>query len=102
MQVSSLGIRAGVPFCVGAARVRLKGELAWPVFVGGAEAAARVNLAGAGRGLVRGGERSDMATVGLGVEAQLSKTATFGLSYTGAYDGDVTMHGLRANLRFVF
>lgn len=43
-----------------------------------------------------------MATVGLGVEAQLSKTATFGLSYTGAYDGDVTMHGLRANLRFAF
>ena len=57
---------------------------------------------GSGTALIKGGELSDMATVGLGVEAQLSKTATFGLSDTGAYDGDVTMHGLRANLRFAF
>ncbi|OLA92079.1 MAG: hypothetical protein BHW60_08900 [Sutterella sp. 54_7] len=102
LQVSSLGIRAGVPFSFGAAKVTLKGDLAWNHFFGDTEAEARMNLAGSGTALIKGGELSDMATVGLGVEAQLSKTATFGLSYTGAYDGDVTMHGLRANLRFVF
>ena len=102
LQVSSLGIRAGVPFSFGAAKVTLKGDLAWNHFFGDTEAEARMNLAGSGTALIKGGELSDMATVGLGVEAQLSKTATFGLSYTGAYDGDVTMHGLRANLRFAF
>ena len=102
LQVSSLGIRAGVPFSLGAAKVTLKGDLAWNHFFGDTEAEARMNLAGSGTALIKGGELSDMATVGLGVEAQLSKTATFGLSYTGAYDGDVTMHGLRANLRFAF
>lgn len=102
LQVSSLGIRAGVPFSFGAAKVTLKGDLAWNHFFGDTEAEARMNLAGSGTALIKGGELSDMATVGLGVEAQLSKTATFGLSYTGAYDGDVTMYGLRANLRFAF
>ena len=83
-------------------KVTLKGDLAWNHFFGDTEAEARMNLAGSGTALIKGGELSDMATVGLGVEAQLSKTATFGLSYTGAYDGDVTLHGLRANLRFAF
>ena len=27
---------------------------------------------------------------------------TMGLSYTGAYDGDITSHGISANVRFNF
>ena len=42
-----------------------------------------MNLAGSGTALIKGGELSDMATVGLGVEAQLSKTATFSIFLHG-------------------
>ena len=44
-------------------------------------------------GHLKGGELGDMASVGLGVEAQVGKMTTMGLSYTGAYDGDITSHG---------
>ena len=40
-----------------------------------------------------------MATVGLGVEAKLTKETTFGLSYTESFDGDITSHGVSAKWR---
>ena len=102
LQVTTLGVRGGVPFQLGSTKLTVKGDVAWNHFFGDTEAEARMDLAGSGTAVLKGGELSDMATVGLGVEAQLTKTATFGLSYTGAYDGDVTSHGVSANLRFAF
>ena len=49
------------------------------------------------------GEKLDnMATVGLGVEAKLTKETTFGLSYTESFDGEITSHGVSANWRINF
>ena len=61
-----------------------------------------MRVADAGFAKIKGEKLDNMATVGLGVEAKLTKDTTFGLSYTGAFDGDITSHGVGANLRINF
>ena len=102
VQVTTLGVRGAIPFTMGATKVALKGDVAWNHFFGDTEAEASMNLAGSGVARLKGGELGDMASVGLGVEAQVGKMTTMGLSYTGAYDGDITSHGISANVRFNF
>ena len=43
-----------------------------------------------------------MASVGLGLEANVGKMTTLGISYTGAYNSDIKSHGVIANVRFSF
>ena len=102
VQVTSLGVRGARPFAVGNTQMALKGDVAWNHFFGDTEAEAAMNLSGSGVAHLKGGELSDMATVGLGVEAKVGKMTTMGVSYTGAYDGDITSHGITANVRFNF
>lgn len=102
VQVTTLGVRGAIPFTMGETKVALKGDVAWNHFFGDTEAEASMALAGSGVAHLKGGELGDMASVGLGVEAQGGKMTTMGLSYTGAYDGDITSHGISANVRFNF
>lgn len=102
VQVTTLGVRGAIPFTMGETKVALKGDVAWNHFFGDTEAEASMALAGSGVAHLKGGELGDMAFVGLGVEAQVGKMTTMGLSYTGAYDGDITSHGISANVRFNF
>lgn len=102
IQVTTLGVRGAIPFTMGETKVALKGDVAWNHFFGDTEAEASMALAGSGVAHLKGGELGDMASVGLGVEAQVGKMTTMGLSYTGAYDGDITSHGISANVRFNF
>lgn len=102
VQVTTLVVRGAIPFTMGETKVALKGDVAWNHFFGDTEAEASMALAGSGVAHLKGGELGDMASVGLGVEAQVGKMTTMGLSYTGAYDGDITSHGISANVRFNF
>ena len=102
VQVTTLGVRGAIPFTMGETKVALKGDVAWNHFFGDTEAEASMALAGSGVAHLKGGELGDMASVGLGAEAQVGKMTTMGLSYTGAYDGDITSHGISANVRFNF
>lgn len=98
VQVTTLVVRGAIPFTMGETKVALKGDVAWNHFFGDTEAEASMALAGSGVAHLKGGELGDMASVGLGVEAQVGKMT----SYTGAYDGDITSHGISANVRFNF
>ena len=102
VQVTSLGVRGAMPFMVGNTQMAIKGDVAWNHFFGDTEAEAAMNLSGSGVAHLKGGELGDMATVGLGLEAKVGKMTTMGVSYTGAYDGDITSHGVTANVRFNF
>lgn len=102
LQVTTLGIRGAVPFTVGNVAMTVKGNAGWSHFFGDTEAKATMGLGGSGFATIKGGELKDQANIGLGIEAQLSKSATFGFSYTGTYDGDVTASGVSANLRIAF
>lgn len=100
--VTSLGVRGAVPFTVGSVGMQVKGDVAWNHFFGDNEAEGKMRIGDAGFAKIKGEKLDNMATVGLGVEAKLTKDTTFGLSYTGAFDGDITSHGVGANLRINF
>ena len=102
LAVTTLGVRGAVPFTVGSVGMQVKGDVAWNHFFGDNEAEGKMRIGDAGFAKIKGEKLDNMATVGLGVEAQLTKDTTFGLSYTGAFDGDITSHGVGANLRINF
>lgn len=102
LAVTTLGVRGAVPFTAGSVDMQVKGDVAWNHFFGDTEAEGKMRVADAGFAKIKGEELSNMATVGLGVEAKLSKDTTLGVSYTGAFDGDITSHGIGANLRINF
>lgn len=102
LQVTTLGVRGAVPFTVGNVAMTVKGNAGWSHFFGDTEAKATMGLGNSGFATIKGGELKDQANIGLGIEAQLTKSATFGFSYTGTYDGDVTASGVSANLRIAF
>ena len=102
VEMTTLGIRGAIPFTIGSVSMSVKGDVNWMHFFGDTSAEALLGLGGSGVAKIEGGELDNMFGVGLGIEAQLTKATTFGLSYTGAYDGDVSSSGLFANLRFAF
>ena len=102
LAVTTLGVRGAIPFALGSVGMQVKGDVAWNHFFGDNEAEATMRVADAGFAKIKGEKLDNMATVGLGVEAQLTKEATLGFSYTGAFDGDITSHGIGANLRVNF
>lgn len=102
IQMTTLGLRGAVPLAVGSVNMSLKGDVSWLHFFGDTSAEAVLDLNGSGKARIKGGKLDDMLGIGLGIDAQLTKTATFGLSYMGAYDGDVSSSGVYANLRFAF
>ena len=102
LEVTTLGVRGSIALPLAAAKVSLKGDVAWHHFFGDNRAKAVMNLAGSGVAHLKGGKLSNMASLGLGLEAKLGKMTTLGISYTGAYDGDATSNGVFANLRVNF
>ena len=102
LAVTTLGVRGAVPFTAGSVDMQVKGDVAWNHFFGDTEAEGKMRVADAGFAKIKGEELSNMATVGLGVEAKITKDTTLGVSYTGAFDGDITSHGIGANLRINF
>ena len=102
LQMTTLGVRGALPFTVGSMAFSVKGDLSWMHFFGDTSPEASLKLADAGTAVIEGGELDNLVGVSLGVEANLTKSTTFGLSYTGAYNGDVNTSGLYANVRFAF
>lgn len=101
LAVTSIGARAAVPFSVANIGMTAKADVAWNHFFCDTNAEALLNMGGVVAG-IEGGELKDTANVGLGVEAQMGQSTTFGVSYTGTYNGDVTSHGVFANVRVTF
>lgn len=93
LQIATLGVRGVVP---------LKGNVGWSHFFGDAKTEATMGLGGSGFVVIKGGKLKDQANVGLGIEARLTKSATLGVSYIGAYNRDVIASGVVAKLHVVF
>ncbi len=102
LEVTHIGVRGALPFKAGAVDMKLKGDLAWMHFFGDTEAKGSMRIGDAGVATLRDEELSDMASVGLGIEAKVGGSTTFGFSYTGAFGSDVTSHGIGATVRYAF
>ena len=99
--VGTLGVRGSLPFSVGGWGFSLKGDAAWNHFFGDNRAEGSL-VFGSGVAAVKAGKIDDLATLSLGLEANLGKSATLGISYVGSYGDDVTSNGVNATLRVLF
>lgn len=102
LQITTVGVRAAVPFTVGNVSMAVKGDIYGTHFFGDKTSDATMRLADSGVAKIKGGELSNLFGVGLGIEANLTKSTTFGVSYTGAYNSDITSNGIYAKLTVGF
>lgn len=98
----NLGVRGAMPFTAGSVAMKVKADVGYTQFFGDKEATAKMTIGDAGTAKLKGEELSGMGTVGLGIDAALSKNVNFGVNYTGAFGSDITSHGVGANLRIKF
>ena len=98
----NLGVRGAMPFTAGSVAMKVKADVGYTQFFGDKEATAKLTIGDAGTAKLKGEELSGMGTVGLGIDAALSKSVNFGVNYTGAFGSDITSHGVGANLRIKF
>ena len=97
---SALGARASLPFSVGTWSMSAKADVAWKHFFGSKPSWSL--MAEQKTAKLEGEKLSNMGTVGLGVDAQVMKTGTLGLSYQGAFANDAHSHGVMMNFKYQF
>ncbi|MBG3019305.1 autotransporter Pta [Proteus mirabilis] len=102
IQVGTIGLRGGYPFMAGNINMALKGDISASHLFGDNRPESRLFLSNSGDATLRGGKLDNLFGVGLGVDAQLSKSTTFGLSYQGQYNSDVSSSGINATLKINF
>lgn len=61
-----------------------------------------MSVGDAGTAQLKGDELNGLGVVSLGIEAEIGKSATLGVSYTGAFGSDVTSHGVGATVKILF
>lgn len=102
IQVGTIGLRGGYPFMAGNVNMALKGDISASHLFGDNRPESRLFLSHSGDTTLRGGKLDNLFGVGVGVDAQLSKSTTFGLSYQGQYNSDVSSSGINATLKVNF
>lgn len=103
IQVSTLGTRFTLPFNWETLPVAVKADLGWSHFYGDTESYSMLQLGqGGAYAQLEGNELKDQFNLGLGIEAQVGKSATLGVSYVGAWGSDTDVHGVTANFRWAF
>ena len=100
--VLSLGVRAGSGFDLGGIAFKAKADLGWSQFMGDRRAKGVLAIGDDVTAGLKSGKLEGLATVGLGLEAQIAKGATLGLSYAGAFGKDVKSNGVFAKLKVAF
>jgi subtilase-type serine protease len=101
-EVGTLGVRGKYPLTVGAASLAATADVSGTFFFGDTKPEATMTLDNTGRARLEGSKLKSLINVGLGLEAAVGKTVTFGVSYVGAYNSDIKSNGLQANVRVSF
>lgn len=98
----SIGARAAADFELGGIAFRAKGDLGWTQFMGDRRAKGLLKIGDEASATLKSEKLEGLGTIGLGLEAQIAKSATLGVSYVGAFGSDVTSNGVFAKLKFAF
>ena len=94
MQMVTLGIRGSIPFNLGGMEMAAKGSLSAMHFFGDTKSEANMYLANTGTAKIEGGKLDNLVGVSFGVEAKIRDRAKIGISFSGAYNGDVKSNGI--------
>lgn len=103
IQIATVGVRTALPFNWGTLPVSVKADAGWSHFLGDNEGAVKVQMGADGQfATIEGSDLKDQFNLGLGLVGQVSKNATVGVNYVGAWGSDIDTHGITANLRINF
>ncbi|BBF23585.1 autotransporter domain-containing protein [Sutterella megalosphaeroides] len=103
IQMTTLGARFTLPFTMGTMPVAFKADAGWTHYFGDTESITQLQLgAGGNVAQIQGKELKDQFNLGLGVNGQVAKNVTVGVSYTGSFGTDTDTHGVIGNVRFAF
>ena len=101
LAVSNLGARVKVPFEVGPAKFKAVADVNWTQYMGDTRGKAKLK-SGNLSAKIQSEKLSAVAAVGLGLEAQLGKRASLGVSYYGAYGSKIKSNGVGATFKLAF
>ncbi|WP_290090756.1 autotransporter domain-containing protein [Turicimonas muris] len=102
LAVSNVGVRAKVPFDVGSAKFKAVADVNWTQFMGDTRGKSTLKFGNGATAKIQSEKLSAVASVGLGVEAQLGKRVALGVSYYGAYGSKIKSNGVGATLKIAF
>ena len=102
LAVTNVGTRVKVPFEVGAAKFKAVADVNWTQFMGDTRGKSILKIGSGVGAKIQSDKLSSVAAVGLGLEAQLAKRASLGVSYYGAYGSKIKSNGVGATFKFAF
>lgn len=102
LAVTNVGTRVKVPFEVGAAKFKAVADVNWTQFMGDTRGKSTLKIGSGVGAKIQSDKLSSVAAVGLGLEAQLAKRASLGVSYYGAYGSKIKSNGVGATFKFAF
>lgn len=102
LAVSNLGARVKVPFEVGPAKFKAVADVNWTQYMGDTRGKSTLKFGNGASAKIKSEKLSAVAAVGLGLEAQLGKRASLGVSYYGAYGSKIKSNGVGATFKLAF
>ena len=102
LAVSNLGTRVKVPFEVGPAKFKAVADVNWTQYMGDTRGKSTVKFGNGASAKIKSEKLSAVAAVGVGLEAQLGKRASLGVSYYGAYGSKIKSNGVGATFKLAF
>ena len=102
LAVSNLGARVKVPFEVGPAKFKAVADVNWTQYMGDTRGKSTLKFGNGASATIKSEKLSAVAAVGVGLEAQLGKRASLGVSYYGAYGSKVKSNGVGATFKLAF
>lgn len=102
LAVSNLGARVKVPFEVGPAKFKAVADVNWTQYMGDTRGKSTIKFGNGASAKIKSEKLSAVAAVGLGLEAQLGKRASLGVSYYGAYGSKIKSNGVGATFKLAF
>lgn len=102
LAVSNLGARAKVPFGMGPAKFKAVADVNWTQYMGDTRGKSTLKFGNGASAKIKSEKLSAVAAVGVGLEAQLGKGASLGVSYYGAYGSKIKSNGVGATFKLAF
>ncbi len=94
--------RVKVPFEAGAAKLKAVADVNWTQYMGDTRGKSTLKLGNGATAKIQSEKLSAVAAVGVGLEAQLGKSASLGVSYYGAFGSKIKSNGVGATFKYAF
>lgn len=102
LAVSTVGVRGALPWTAGSLPMKVTGNIVWSHFYGDTHPRATFFAGDEKLGTLEARHLTNLFTLGLGVDAQLTPSTSLSINYEGAYGSTVTSNGISATVKYRF